>query len=172
MIAAGALLVAGAMLAWALWPASHPDPNGDPLVVARFVGTSEFFTLPEGRRMAYLQALRKNADKIDEALQRKQFSERSYDRAMAYVWLARQLDHMDEYHQLPPGPRRQAFLKARVDKGRKPSDPPLRPKNEEEREKAEEQWLARWPADRQAQWEEYRKVIQEKKSATRPASAS
>jgi len=123
--------------------------------------------LPEAKRREYIRALRKNSDTLATALSSGRISQGEYDTAASYVWLARQLDHMENYFQLPAGAPRDRFVTELAEKSRKagPTSAPAIA-DSKTREKVAELWMTDWAADRRAQWEEFRKASKSKKTGT------
>ncbi|HEV8378977.1 MAG TPA: hypothetical protein VGQ99_12795 [Tepidisphaeraceae bacterium] len=160
----GALVIVAGVIAWKVWP-RHLPPASDTLAVAKLVNSSDFASVPEPKRRQYIQALRKKSDAMATGLTTGKLTQAEYDVAMSYVWLARQLDHMDGYFALPSGPQREKFVNDLAEKSRKAgpaSNPAIR--DEKSRQRAIDQWMADWPGDRRAQWEEFRKASKAKKT--------
>ena len=163
-IIAGLLVVVAAIVAWKIWP-RHLPPASDTVAVAKLTNNSSFASLPEPKRREYIRALRKNNETLVSALSSGRISHEEYDTAASYVWLARQLDHMEGYFQLPAGAPRERFVAELADKSRKagPSSAPAI-SDTKKRDQIVDQWMADWAADRRAQWEEFRKASKAKKT--------
>jgi hypothetical protein len=163
-IVLAALVVVAALVAWKIWP-RHLPPASDTVAVAKLTSSSDFASLPEAKRREYIRALRKNSEALATALSSGKLSQAEYDTAASYAWLARQLDHMENYFELPAGTAREKFVAELAEKSRKsgPSSAPAI-SNSKARDKIIDLWMADWAADRKAQWEEYRKASKAKKS--------
>ncbi|HEV8292206.1 MAG TPA: hypothetical protein VGP94_09795 [Tepidisphaeraceae bacterium] len=164
-IVAVVLIAVAGVVAWKMWP-RHLPPTSDTVAVAKFTNSSEFAALPEAKRREYIRALRKNSEPLASARSSGKLSQAEYDVAMSYVWLARQLDHMEGYFELPAGIQREKFLNELAEKSRKagPSSAPAIA-NEKTRQKVSDLWMSDWAADRRAQWEEFRKASKSKKGS-------
>jgi len=162
-IVAGVLIAVAGVVAWNMWP-RHLPPTSDKVAVAKLTNSSQFASLPEAKRREYIRALRKNSEPLASGLSTGKLSQAEYDMAMSYVWLARQLDHMEGYFELPAGAQRERFLHELAEKSRKagPSSAPAIA-NEKTRQKVTDLWMADWASDRRAQWEEFRKASKSKK---------
>jgi hypothetical protein len=163
-IVAGVLVFIAAIVAWKIWP-RHLPAASDTVAVAKLTNSSSFASLPEPKRREYIRALRKNNEALASALSSGKISHEEYDTAASYVWLARQLDHMEGYFELPKGAAREKFVAELAEKSRKagPSSAPTI-SDTKKRDQIVDQWMADWAADRRAQWEEYRKASKAKKT--------
>src|SRR5215218_1691614 len=112
------LVVVTSAIAWKIWPRHLPLVN-DTVAVAKLSTRSDFPTLPEAKRREYVRALRKNSDVLASALSSGKLSQAEYDTAASYAWLERQLDHMEQYFELPAGPAREKYVAELVEKSRK-----------------------------------------------------
>src|SRR5678815_2491419 len=164
-IVVGLLVLVAAVIAWKAWP-RHLPPASDTVAVAKLTNSSTFASLPEAKRREYIRALRKNNEALATALSSGKLTRAEYDTAASYAWLARQLDHMEGYFELPAGPARDKFVAELSEKSRKagPSSAPAIT-DTKARDKIVDLWMADWATDRKAQWEEYRKVSKSKKGA-------
>ena len=162
-IIVAALVLVAAVVAWIIWP-RHLPPASDTVAVAKLTSSSRFASLPEAKRREYIRSLRKNSDALATARSSGKLSQAEYDTAASYAWLARQLDHMEGYFDLPAGPAREKFVAELAEKSRK-SSPSSAPSisNSKTRDKIADLWMADWAADRKAQWEEFRKASRSKK---------
>jgi hypothetical protein len=162
-IIAALLVVIAAAIAWKFWP-RHLPPASDTVSVAKLTNSSDFAALPEAKRREYIRALRKNSDALNSALSSGKITQAEYDNAASYVWLARQLDHMEGYFELPAGAARNKFVSDLAEKSKKagPSSAPA-VTDTKAHEKVAELWMKDWAADRRAQWEEFRKASKSKK---------
>jgi hypothetical protein len=162
-VIAALLVVIAAAVAWKLWP-RHLPPASDTISVAKLTSSSDFAALPEAKRREYIRALRKNSDALASALSSGKISQAEYDNAASYVWLARQLDHMEGYFELPAGAARDRFVTELAEKSKKagPSSAPAIT-DAKAHDKVAELWMTDWAADRRAQWEEFRRASKSKK---------
>ena len=157
------LVVVVAAVAWKIWP-RHLPPASDTVAVAKLTTRSDFATLPEAKRREYIRVLRKNSDALANALSSRKLSQAEYDSAASYAWLERQLDHMEQYFELPAGAARAKYVAELAEKSRK-SGPSSAPSisNSKTRDKVADLWMADWAGDRKAQWEEFRKASKARK---------
>jgi hypothetical protein len=160
-----ALIAVVALVAWKAWP-RHLPPASDTVAVAKLTNSSGFASLPEAKRREYIRALRKNSEALATAHSSGKLSQLEYDVAMSYVWLARQLDHMEEYFELPAGAPRGKYVTELAEKSRKsgPSSAPAI-RDDKTRDRVSDLWMTDWAADRRAQWDEYRKASKSKKGS-------
>src|SRR5678816_103958 len=114
----GVLVVIAAIVAWRIWP-RHLPPASDTVAVAKLTSSSSFASLPEPKRREYIRALRKNSEALANAFASGKISQAEYETAASYIWLARQLDHMENYFELPAGAPRQKFVAELAEKSRK-----------------------------------------------------
>jgi hypothetical protein len=167
--------VVAALIGWRMVPKPAPSPNGDIVAVAKFVSSSQFDSLTESQKKPYMHALRKRLADLANAAGAGKISKSEYAYALEQIWMIRQLEHLEQYYQLPPGVEREKFLDALTEKGVKASatQPAPPAKNAALREEIVKSWLASWPEDRRQQWEEFRKAITSKKQAasSKPAAA-
>jgi len=159
----GVLILVAAAITWKLRP-RHLPPASDTLAVAKLASSSDFASLPEAKRREYIRALRRNTETLATQLSSGKLTQAEYDFAASYAWLARQLDHMEGYFQLPAGAARGKFVTELAEKSRK-SGPSTASaiRDDKTRDKVVELWMADWGADRRAQWEEFRKASKSKK---------
>ena len=162
-ILVGVLMAVAAAIAWKVWP-RHLPPASDTIAVAKLANSSDFASLPEAKRREYIRALRKNSDALASALSSGKISHAEYDTAASYAWLARQLEHMREYFEIPAGAARDKFVTELAEKSRK-AGPTSAPSiaDPKVRDKVVDLWMSDWAADRRAQWEEFRKASKSKK---------
>jgi len=164
-IVAVVLSVIAVAIAWKLWPRHLPQAS-DTVAVAKLTNSSDFASLPEAKRREYIRALRKNSDALVSALSSGKISQAEYDTAASYAWLARQLEHMREYFEIPAGAAREKFVAELAEKSRK-AGPTSAPSiaDSKARDKVVDLWMSDWAADRRAQWEEFRKASKSKKAS-------
>ena len=164
-ILVGVLMAVAAAIAWKVWP-RHLPPASDTIAVAKLANSSDFASLPEAKRREYIRALRKNSDALASALSSGKISQAEYDTAASYAWLARQLEHMREYFEIPAGAAREKFVAELAEKSRK-AGPTSAPSiaDSKARDKVVDLWMSDWAADRRAQWEEFRKASKSKKAS-------
>jgi hypothetical protein len=151
------------------WPRSTPKPSGDVVKVAKFVHEPRFLEVPEADRRPYIEALRKKSHELDKALAAGRLTKAEHEVAQSYAWFARQVDHVEEYYRLVPGPAREKYWEARMAKYRKPKEAGSSSSDDgpevddDKRDEIVGRWLAQWEPDRRRQWDEYRKLSKEKK---------
>jgi hypothetical protein len=164
-IIALALVVAAGW--WMLAPGAPPPADGDPIKVAQFASTSRFDRLPESQKRPYMAALRKSADALKQARDAGKLSEHQYEIAKENVWLERQLDHRQDYFKHVTPQQKQAFLDELVAKkfaGKRPTTgaahaaAPLHGGESADSPYVESR-KARWPADQQEKWKEFRNAL-------------
>jgi hypothetical protein len=148
---------------WLLTPGAPPPVDGDPLKVAQFASTSRFDSLPEPQKRPYMTALRKNADALKQAYDAGKLSEHQYEIAKENIWLERQLDHMQDYFKRVAPAQKQAFLDELIAKkftGKRPTTGAAALHGGESADSPYvESRKARWPADQQAKWKEFRNAL-------------
>ena len=165
-----------ALLGWKMMPVARPNPNGDPVAIAKFVNTHQFESLTENEKKAYMRTLRKKIGDVEAATKGGAVTKSEYAYAVEQAWMFRQLEHMENYYQLPPGPQREQYLDQLAEKGATPSThpaPSVTSKNQAMRDEIEKSWLKNWPEDRRQQWEDFRKLTHAKKQAasSKPSAA-
>ena len=177
LFAAVPAIVLVTLLGWKMMPSSRPQPNGDPVAIAKFVNTHQFESLTENEKKAYMRTLRKKLAEVEAAMGRGAITRSEYAYAVEQAWMIRQLEHMEAYFRLTPGAEREKYLDQLVEKGSAATTnpaaaaPPTSSKNQALRDEIEKSWLNSWPEDRRKQWEEFRKVSHAKKqAATRSAT--
>jgi len=148
---------------WMLTPGAPPPVDADPLKVAQFASTSRFESLSESQKRPYMSALRKNSDALKQARDAGKLSEHQYDIANENIWLERQLDHMQDYFKRVTPQQKQAFLDELIAKkfaGKKPTTGAATLHGGESADSPYvESRKARWPADQQAKWKEFRNAL-------------
>ena len=160
-------LVAGGLAAWSL---TRPPPaSGEPLKVAKFIGTQQFQSLPDVDKRPYMDALREGKEEIADAYARKQITAGEYETALLNAWIARTLKHVDEFSKLKDGKPRQQMLDRIVTKGEKKRISTTRPSpsimfgRDPYELDTVKSTVASWPAERRAQWDEFKDALRKRR---------
>jgi len=163
-ISAGVIAVAIASLAaWKLRPVKMPPLDADPVVLAKFVSSSDFDRVKEQQKSPYRIALRAKSKELADALKDGRLTKEEYDEAYLNGWLARQQARMRSFFRLPVANRQQVWTEQYVQKNLndKPNGVPM------PAPAVEKAFVARvvgaWPEEEQAMWEDYRSVAKEAK---------
>jgi hypothetical protein len=161
---------------WSLWlgdAIAAPDTkNVDPVKVARYVASPRFERLPETQRRAYMDAVREEKDKIVSAYARKQISSQEFEAALLNAWISRSLNHTEEFAKIPAtGGKRERYVDRIVERGEtlhkeipRPAGSSLWDKDPYELEVVQK-LVGSWPAERRAQWEDFRRALRARRAA-------
>jgi hypothetical protein len=159
-----AIIVGGGGVA--IWLLQRPPaPTGEPVKVAKYIASPQFQTLADSDKRPYMDALREGKEEIAEAYARKQITAPEYENALLNAWIARTLKHVDEFAKLRDGKPRQQMLDRIITKGEKKRTATTRPTpsiiySQDPYELASvKTMVAAWPAERQAQWNEFRDAL-------------
>lgn len=179
---AGVGLVVAVGLALAMRPAPAPDPDADLAAVAKFVDSSRYDRLGEAEKLSYMKRLRKDSAGVKKLYEQGALSREQYHEAVLNGWMARQLDHMEEYYSKPAGTRDQALVaEYRAKAARSAATPATRPAtgggggapvaDEEPDDEAKDDFIGdvvrTWPPEQREKWETYRKAVKAAKSAAK-----
>jgi hypothetical protein len=173
-IAAGALVVLLAVGWWLRGDVAQP-PKTDvaPAKLAKFVSSPKLDRLPDDQRRAFMDSLREDKDKLAEAYEKKQLSTPEYEAMLLNIWISRAIKHATEFSKLPERGKREQFLDRIVKKGEEKRVATTRPAGSTIWEKdpyeldSVKRLVAAWPAERQAQWEDFRKALRARQVAKR-----
>ena len=161
LAAVGMVVVAAIGLSvWATGRDDMPPSNADVVAIAKILGTERWDKLSEDQRRPYMSTLRKNADAVSQALAAGKITRDEHDLAKHNIWLERQLDKMDDYYKLPPGPARQKYLdelvRSKIEKRKGPQKPkdPNEPDTDEDSPFMEKR-KELWPQDMEERWDNF-----------------
>jgi len=152
------LLVAGTVLAWQLKPAKVTALNSDPITLAKYMSSSDFQQLDEIHKRPYRETIRSKNKELAKAYAEGKLTRAEYDEAYLNGWLARQMDHMGDYFRLPVADRKYVWAE-QYNKKKASKAPSTDPVPTDEVEKAFiQRVISTWPADEQAEWDEFRRA--------------
>jgi len=164
-LTAGATLVVAVFAVIALnWHPAGPNPKGDVIAVVKYVSSSRFEDLTEKQKRPYMDALRFNIEKVNNAHKAGTIDDKQFKLANQYAWMARQLEHMDEYFALRPGKAREAYLDSRIDK-KLGAGGKINTEGSVKDDEFMQQWSQNWPRERQDRFEEYREAMKARAKA-------
>lgn len=174
-IVAAIVLIAGTLgIFWSMRSSSPPDVNGDLLTVARFVNSSSYQRLDDISKTPFMKRLRKSSDELKAAFLAGKLTRREFDEAYLNGWMARQLDHMEEYYSHPAQTRDSALMaryRAEAAVPRpvvgKPSGPKVDDPSDDVKDSFVRDRVRTWPVERRDQWEAFRTAVKAAKSATK-----
>lgn len=161
--------MAVAVLLWRTLREPSAPGSGDPVALAKFASSGDFERLEEPQRRRVAQDLRKQTDALDAAYSAGRLSKEQYEQASLCAWMARQLDHMDDYYSQPEARRMQYLLEERARKNKQAAASPAAEAQErfsdEAQDEYEEQWTKRWPSEQLGKWQTYRAAVKKAKAA-------
>ena len=145
---------------WATGKDELPPSNADVVTIAKILGTERWDKLSEDQRRPYMSTLRKNSDAITQALADGKITKDEHDLAKHNIWLERQLDKMDDYYKLPPGPARLKYLDELVQSKVEKRKAPQKAKNPNDPDTDDdspfmEKRKELWPQDMEQRWDNY-----------------
>jgi hypothetical protein len=179
VIGAAVIVVALGAVWFTRGAAPLPSPNDDVAKLAKFMESDRFKNLSEAEQRPYMKRMRKSAAELLHAAQTKQINENEYETATLYGYLERQLDNMEDFYSVPEAARPQRLLaeyrqKAAESAAKKATTRPAAPLvvdgskidiDDDEKDEFIDDQLAKWPPERQQQWETYRAAVKAAKSA-------
>ena len=170
----GAVVVAIAA-AWAAVALHAPaSPSVDAAKLARVASSAEFTSASPEKQRQWMIAMNDRAEQIADAKRSGLLSEPEFRAAMNLAWMAKQEDHMAKYYRLAVGKDREAYLEKLSKKhfGAKDAakaDPnPADAFNHDD--VWEQSWIAKWTPEKRAQYEAFRKAMEESRTAWKLAN--
>jgi hypothetical protein len=165
--------IAVAVIGLSVWATGDkgaaPRPDADPATIAKFLTTGTWNTMEESQRRAYMKTLRKDSDEISKLLAAGKITRQEHDLAKQNIWLERQLDRMDEYYALPPGPARVKYLddlvlhkmeKRKHPEPKDPNDPPTGDSTPWAKARKNS-----WHSAMEKKWDDYRDALDAREKA-------
>jgi hypothetical protein len=154
--------------------AQPPSPDVAPAKLAKYVMSPRLDQLPDEQRRVFMDALREDKDKLAEAYyQKKQIGTPEYETILLNIWISRALKHATDFSKVPEGAKREQFLDRIVKKGEEKRVATTRPMGSTIWDKdpyeldSVKRLVAAWPAERQSQWEDFRKALRARQVAKR-----
>ena len=175
----GAAVVLGliALLVWRPWTPEPPRLNSPVHEIAKFSATSDFEKLPFERQYTYMELLDDKKEGIEQAYEQGQLTDDEFRRALQMAWFGERVGRARNYFSKPPGRERTAYLDKLLDKrdkkkaeGDKSEDPdedvkPLKASDIGRDDSRQDEQIAAWPAEVQAQWQEFKNAYDQRKEA-------
>lgn len=180
-IGAVTLVVAVALLfIFHPWRPSAPKLGGEAAKLGEYVSTPDFQKMSFEKREVYMKMMHSKKDQITKAYADGQMSLEDYQKSLLAAHLGKELDDMRKYFAKPVGAERLKYLdKLMAKKDTKEEaaahDAAARQvKKEHETLKdaaAEKAEIATWPADIQAQYQEFHTAYEERKKSHKEEKA-
>ncbi|CAN5693622.1 hypothetical protein BH09PLA1_BH09PLA1_25790 [soil metagenome] len=144
-------------------------PKNDAAALAKIASSAEFQNAPPEKQRQYMVSMNDRSDQIVAAYKAGKLSDEEYRTAMNAGWMAKQEEHMAKYHALPAGKAREDYLdhlteKHEIKKTREKLNPELA--SDFKHDVAyEENYIAKWPAEKRAQYEAFRRALVDRRHA-------
>ena len=171
-MAAGIVLIA--VVGISVWATGSrgddtPRPDADPVTIAKFLTSQRWAKLDEPQRRLYMKTLRQKSDEISDALSRGKITKEEHDLAKHNIWLERQLDKMDEYYKLPPGPARVKYLDdlvaRKIEKRKNPQPPNPNDPDTDDDSPFMEARKEEWPQEMEQRWDNFLDALDAREKA-------
>lgn len=171
VIAVVSILVVGAILVLSMRQKPLIEANAGLVEVAKLASSDRFQQLGLQDRLPYMKRLRQDSKALRDALASGQLSREEFDQAYLNGWMARQIDHMNDYYSMPEAKRARALLAEYQGEQSKASSATTKQTEFEPSDDVKDQFIHRmvkhWTPEEREKWEQFRKDVKAAKSAAK-----
>jgi len=166
---------------WAIVARMEPDIprlNEKTAVLAKFVNTKQFDSLPFEQQRQYMKVLDQREQDLSNVFEQHQITESEFRNALEQGWLGKHLARAENFRSLAPGAPRNDFLKKLLDKKTEKIQKPDKARKHPHvaiasgikvDEAAAEVRTESWPPDVRAQWMIFHNAYHDAKKAREQA---
>lgn len=141
------------------------SPNNDAVKLAKVASSAEFASASPEKQRQWMLSMNDRQDQIVTTYRAGRLTEQEFQAAMNLAWMAKQEDHMAKYYRLAAGKERDEFLDKLAKKHFEAKDAakadPSKDDGFDHDEVWEQSWISKWPQEKRAQYEAFRKARDE-----------
>ncbi len=150
------------------------SPNNDAVKLAKVASSAEFANASAEKQRQWMLSMNDRKDQIVATYRGGRLTEQEFQAAMNLAWMAKQEDHVTKYYRLAAGKEREAFLDKLAKKHFEAKDAaktdPSKDDDFNHDEVWEQNWITKWPSEKRAQYEAFRKARDERRDAWKLAN--
>ena len=149
-----------------------PRLNENGVVLAKFVRSNRFESLPFEQQRQFYKVLDDREDELDQAFADRRLSESEYRAGLEAAWLGKHINRVEKYFAMPPGQGRVNYITKLLEKKERKKAAAAGKSDDDidADETAAELRVEKWPSDIRTQWQVFHTAYREQKKARAKAA--